>query len=103
MITNPNKFIQSILKNGRHFVVLILSICVAVSTLANPIHPRKKAVLKKRWVGTWGTARQLVEPNNMPPQPGLSNNTLRQVVCVSIGGKTLRLKLSNEFGQNPSI
>ena len=54
---------------------------------------------KKTWVGTWGTARQLVEPNNMPPSPGLSNNTLRQVVCASIGGKTIRLKFSNEFGK----
>lgn len=55
----------------------------------------------KRWVGTWGTALQLVEPNNMPPAPGLSNNTLRQVVCVSIGGKKLRLKFSNTFGKSP--
>jgi len=42
-----------------------------------------------------------VEPNNMPPSPGLSNNTLRQVVCVSIGGKKLQLKFSNKFGKTP--
>lgn len=54
----------------------------------------------KQWVGTWSTAPQLVEPNNMPPAPGLSNNTLRQVVCVSIGGKKLRLKFSNEFSKS---
>jgi len=55
-------------------------------------------VHKSDWIGTWGTARQLVEPANMPPDPGLSNSTLRQVVCVSAGGKKLRLKFSNEFG-----
>lgn len=55
----------------------------------------------KSWVGTWSTAPQLVEPKNMPPEPGLSNNTLRQVVCVSIGGKRLRLKFSNEFSKSP--
>ncbi|WP_202020384.1 SGNH/GDSL hydrolase family protein [Mucilaginibacter mali] len=60
-----------------------------------------KPIPHHKWVGTWGTARQLAEPNNMPPAPGLSNNTLRQVVCVSIGGKRLRLKLSNEFGNSP--
>ena len=38
------------------------------------------------WVGTWSTAPQLVAPGNMPPNPGLSNNTLRQIVCVSLGG-----------------
>ena len=53
------------------------------------------------WVGTWGTAPQLTEPANMPPAPGLSGNTLRQVVHVSLGGTTLRLRLSNEFGNAP--
>jgi lysophospholipase L1-like esterase len=56
---------------------------------------------KKIWVGTWGTAPQLVEPKNMPPAPGLTNSTLRQVVCVSIGGKKLRLRFSNEFSKSP--
>lgn len=52
------------------------------------------------WVGTWGTAVQLTEPHNNPPEPGLSNNTLRQRVRVTIGGDTLRLKLSNQFGND---
>ena len=55
----------------------------------------------KKWVGTWATAPQLVEPNNMPPAPGLTNNTLRQVVAVSIGGKKIQLKFSNKYGKNP--
>ena len=49
------------------------------------------------WVGTWGTAPQLVERNNNPPSPGLGNNSLRQIVQVSIGGEKVRLKLTNEF------
>lgn len=51
----------------------------------------------KKWVGTWSTAPQLVEPRNMAPSPGLTDNSLRQVVEVSIGGDTLRVKFSNEF------
>ena len=51
----------------------------------------------QQWVGTWSTAPQLVEPGNMPPSPGLTNNSLRQIVRVSIGGDTLRVRLSNEF------
>jgi lysophospholipase L1-like esterase len=50
-----------------------------------------------KWVGTWSTAPQLVEPANNPPSPGLSNNTLRQIVRVSLGGDTLRMRFSNEF------
>ncbi len=53
------------------------------------------------WVGTWGTSPQLVEPYNLPPAPGLTSNTLRQVVQVSIGGKELRLRFSNAFGTTP--
>lgn len=49
------------------------------------------------WVGTWGAARQLVEPHNNPPAPGLEGNSFRQIVQVSIGGETARLRLSNEF------
>jgi lysophospholipase L1-like esterase len=51
----------------------------------------------RKWVGTWSTAPQLVETNNNPPSPGLSNNTLRQILRVSIGGDSLRIRFSNEF------
>src|SRR3990172_2926722 len=53
------------------------------------------------WVGTWSTAPQLVEPGNIPPKPGLSDNTLRQIVRVSIGGDRLRVRFSNEFSTSP--
>ena len=53
------------------------------------------------WVGTWATGPQLTEPGNVPPAPGLTNNTLRQIVFTSIGGQQLRLRLSNEFGDGP--
>jgi len=55
----------------------------------------------EEWVGTWSTAPQLVEPRNNPPEPGLSHNTLRQVICVSLGGDSLRMRFSNEFSTSP--
>lgn len=57
---------------------------------------------KGHWVGTWGTAPQLVERHNNPPAPGLANNSLREIVQVSIGGKKVRLKLTNEFSKEPT-
>lgn len=57
------------------------------------------AIADNHWVGTWGTAPQLVENHNNPPSPGLGNNSLRQIVQVSIGGETVRLKLTNEFSK----
>lgn len=50
-----------------------------------------------KWVGAWSTAPQLVETANMPPSPGLTNNSLRQIVRVSLGGDTLRLRFTNDF------
>jgi lysophospholipase L1-like esterase len=60
------------------------------------------ALAGSHWVGTWGTAPQLVERHNNPPAPGLTNNSLRQIVQVSIGGKKVRLKLTNEFSTEPT-
>ncbi len=59
------------------------------------------AAAKECWIGTWVTAQQLTEPNNLPPAPGLSNNTLRQVVHVTLGGSKLRVQLSNAYGSSP--
>ena len=37
----------------------------------------------------------------MPPAPGVSGNTLRQVVHTSLGGARIRVRLSNAFGDGP--
>ena len=59
------------------------------------------SVKNSGWVGTWSTAPQLVEPHNMPPAPGLTDNTIRQIVRVSIGGDMVRLRFSNTFSKSP--
>ena len=51
------------------------------------------------WTGSWTTAPQMVEPNNMPPAPGLTNNTFRQIVRVSIGGDVVRVRFTNIFSK----
>ncbi|SHH69794.1 SGNH/GDSL hydrolase family protein [Flavobacterium defluvii] len=55
------------------------------------------------WVGSWACAQMLIEPNNMPPAPGLSRNTLRQIIRVSIGGKHIRLRFSNIFSDQQTV
>ena len=55
----------------------------------------------EHWVGTWSASPQLTETRNLPPEPGLSNNTLRQVIHATIGGKHLRARFSNAYGINP--
>ena len=55
----------------------------------------------QKWVGTWTTAMQLVEPHNLAPEPGLSGNSIREIVQVSVGGEKIRVKFSNEHGKSP--
>ncbi|MGE4568811.1 MAG: SGNH/GDSL hydrolase family protein [Bacteroidales bacterium] len=54
----------------------------------------------QKWVATWSAA-PYAAGTNTPPAPYLENNTLRQVVRVSIGGDTLRLKFSNVTSATP--
>ena len=57
----------------------------------------------KKWVGTWASAQQGLNSSQgeYPPEPGLANNTFRQIVRISVGGDQLRLKFSNEYGKTP--
>lgn len=53
------------------------------------------------WVGTWSCAPYAAGSGNTPPSPYIANNTLRQVIRVSIGGDTLRVKFSNKTCATP--
>src|SRR5690606_7489512 len=50
-----------------------------------------------KWVATWATAPEPLVSSQSdfnPPAMGLSGNTLRQVLRVSIGGDTLRMRFT---------
>ena len=68
--------------------LIVYSVTAMNFAMAQPDH----------WVGTWGRGIQLTEPQNLPPSPGLTGNTLRQIVHSTIGGKELRVRFSNLFG-----
>jgi lysophospholipase L1-like esterase len=96
-----SRLFHSLLHLLRAFPVLII-VLLTFGTLA----PCSAAAIgastsAEKWVGTWSTAPQLVEPGNNPPSPGLSNNTLRQIVHVSISGDSLRMRFTNEFSTSP--
>ena len=106
-----NKFCMRNISACRHFscfhnsLFLVTSLAILLLTFffiaCDDSSSEDVSNTDKVWVGTWSTAQQLVEPHNNPPSPGLSNNTLRQIVRVSLGGDSLRVKFSNEFSKNP--
>lgn len=82
-------------RSFRHSFAAIIGLCILLCSFSFLGYANDDST--NVWVGTWSTAPQLVEPGNMPPLPGLSNNTLRQVIHVSLGGDMLRVRFSNEF------
>jgi lysophospholipase L1-like esterase len=75
---------------------LTVAFAPASSSVARPVEASSAD-----WVGTWGSAQQIVEPKNSLPAEVLHNVTIRQVVRVSIGGSSIRLRVSNAFGTEP--
>jgi lysophospholipase L1-like esterase len=53
------------------------------------------------WVGSWGAAQQIPEPQNALAPGYLTDATLRQIVHLSIGSTDIRVHLSNVFGTAP--
>nr|AGU10353.1 GDSL-like Lipase/Acylhydrolase family [uncultured organism] len=53
------------------------------------------------WQASWGSSQMDPGGNNALPAGTLADATLRQVVRVSTGGDTVRVRLSNAFGHQP--
>jgi hypothetical protein len=80
-------------KTALHAFGLLAALCAPAGSFAGDTH----------WAATWGCGLQVTEPRNLPPPPGLTGSTLRQIVHSSIGGKQLRVHFSNVFGTNPVV
>jgi lysophospholipase L1-like esterase len=97
---SPTRFASAASRHAvRDSVVLLLIAFLVLAPTASIA--QGGATARERWVGTWMSAQQLVEPGNLPPAPGFADATLRQVMHVSLGGRVLRVRFSNEFGRAP--
>jgi lysophospholipase L1-like esterase len=60
--------------------------------------------LPDHWVGTWSTSPlcyQAATLLGLPPSTQFDNQSIRQIVRTSIGGNTVRVKLTNGCGSTP--
>ena len=92
-------FISPIKNNLMKRFNLLLCACLSTAMMACA---QKTSTPKQPtgWTGTWATAVEKPGQGDMP-QSSLSNRSLRQVVHVSIGGETMRLRLSNVQSTTP--
>jgi lysophospholipase L1-like esterase len=84
----------------RRFATPIALLCLFAGSVAfagGDDHERDR---KAHWVGTWATAPVAQAPS---PAVNIDNQTLRQIVHLSMGGEQLRVRVSNAFGTAPLI
>jgi Lysophospholipase L1 and related esterases len=84
----------------KSLLLIIFLFQIAPINAVRPVLRTPKTSKSQGWVGTWSTAPYFVDANNMAPAPGLSNNSLRQIVRVSVGGEVLRVRFTNLFCKN---
>ncbi|RQW44399.1 SGNH/GDSL hydrolase family protein, partial [Escherichia coli] len=62
-------------------------------------------VQKSQWITTWAASPQkvwnkdFVFPTNIPEQ--ISNQTIKQISQISLGGEAVRLVFTNQYGDQP--
>ena len=82
----------------RRFGVLVGGMALStVALLPVPVGAQAQA---GGWISTWTASQQ--PPRGVMPA-SFSNQTVRQVVRVSLGGTKVRIRLSNEFGTKPVL
>ena len=103
-------------------VVYVTAILAVVCLLAIDAAIFAQNESNERWVGTWSTSEVGRPQTPPPPAPALppfqpnqcpaappaaptfmhfNNQTLRQIVHTSIGGSSVRIVLSNAYGNAP--
>ena len=89
-------------------IVRFAAAALALGLLGNNSGVVAQSDRGQHWVGTWATAvlpRPQPAPGAAPGRGGaalnFNNQTLRQVVHVSLGGSRVRVVLSNAFGTSP--
>ena len=81
----------------QHKISALLLVALVLSA-----HLATAANDKSNWVATWGASPFVFQSfNNVPPPAPISNQTIRQVVRLSVGGDQLQVRFSNEAGTSP--
>jgi len=76
--------------------LLLLSLCAHAPSIAAAASPTD------HWVGTWAASPMAANnPDGKFGAPGTDGTTLREIVHISIGGPSVRVILTNEFGLDP--
>ncbi|MFF2922158.1 SGNH/GDSL hydrolase family protein [Streptomyces celluloflavus] len=90
-------------------MTLTVALAAALTGAFAPTRPSLRnegATPAPLWTATWGAAMQQATDDTSEDSPnwsrqGFENETLRQVIRLSVGGPKLRIRLSNAYGITP--
>ena len=84
------------------WMLLVSALTVVVLVMASSTNTSSTSVNRDstRWIGTWATSAQHFVPESLQTY---RNQSLRLIVRTSVGGKKVRIKISNTFGDQPLL
>ena len=91
--------------NRVRYASKVLSLAAATFALAPAVPATADTLGQTAWISTWMASPQPVWdegfafPSNIPSM--LQDQTIRQIARISLGGKRMRIVLSNEYGASP--
>jgi len=79
-----------------HTVIRLIAAALLVGALTAHAQEAK-------WVGSWGASPLAPSPGAgpFPATPTFNDQTVRQIVRLSVGGERVRLRFTNEYGTKP--
>ena len=98
----PKKALGSILRRSSLIGLMITTLLIS-GFVFNPIASAGGYSDTAHWVGTWATSPMSPSMSAGAPPTGFDDQTLRQIVHISIGGHWLRVRFSNSYGTEPLV
>lgn len=94
------------LTTGARFALVRAIIAIGAAAFVHGANAGDTFKKGPEWVGSWATTTATVgsPPIGAPPNPfagGFANQTIRQVVPLTVGGDAIRLRISNVYGDRP--
>ncbi|HEY0685088.1 MAG TPA: SGNH/GDSL hydrolase family protein [Steroidobacter sp.] len=94
---------EKLIKLSRRYLVAAAAGILIATASAAPTHAQTSELGGARWVATWSAPLMANGTSYGDASRSFDNQTVRQIVPISVGGTKVRVRLSNEYGEAPLI
>lgn len=79
-------------------ILLVTTVSIVATTTSSAAGTHANTSLPQTWAGSWAAATTAAEATGSSHN-GFTNQSIRMIVHLSVGGDQVRIRLSNAFGQ----